>query len=57
MGGSPTFQRVTREALEEHRQIHFYLDQISETVNRLTEGSDDVETMRRLAAQLEGLKE
>jgi hypothetical protein len=57
MSGSPTFQGLTRETLEEHRQIHFYLDQIAQTLQSLTPDLSDVEPMRRLAAQLEGLKE
>ena len=57
MSGSQTFQRLTREALEEHQQIHFFLDQISQTLGKLKEGLSDVEPMRRLAAQLEALKE
>ena len=56
MSGSQTFQQVTKETLEEHRQIHFYLDQISRTLEAL-EQSRDTEPMRRLAAQIEGLKE
>jgi hypothetical protein len=43
--------------LEEHRQVHFYLDQISHSLSRLEHGVTDVEPMRRLAAQLQGLKE
>ena len=57
MSGSQTFQSITRETLEEHRQIHFYLDQISRTLDSMREGLSDVEPMRRLAAQVEGLKE
>jgi hypothetical protein len=57
MSGSPTFQGLTRETLEEHRQIHFYLDQIAQTLQALTPDLDTVEPMRRLAAQLEGLEE
>lgn len=52
-----TFQNITRETLEDHRQIHFYLDQISITLQGLKEGLSDVEPMRRLAAQIEGLCE
>ena len=52
-----TFQHLTRETLEEHRQIHFYLDQIAVTLEGLKQGLSDVEPMRRLAAQIEGLKE
>lgn len=57
MGGSQTFQRLSREMVEEHRQVHFYLDQIAQTLSRLEPGVADVEPMRRLAAQLQGLKE
>jgi hypothetical protein len=57
MSGSQTFQSITRETLEEHRQIHFYLDQISRTLEGMRAGLSDVEPMRRLAAQIEGLKE
>lgn len=57
MNGSQTFQRITEETLEEHRQIHFYLDQICQTLEGLEVGLSDVEPMRRLAAQIEALKE
>jgi len=57
MSKSQAIQRKTRELLDEHRQIHFYLDQISTTLAGLDSVPADVEPMRRLAAQLEGLKE
>jgi hypothetical protein len=57
MSGQQTSQRLTRETLEEHRQIHFYLDQIAQTLARLDPVPPDVEPMRRLAAQLQGLRE
>ncbi len=57
MSGPRTFQRLTREALEDHRQIHFFLDQVDQTLARLKEGITDVEPMRRLAAQVAALKE
>lgn len=56
MSGSPTFQRP-RDVIEEHRQIHFFLDQVSHTLKGLGPGLADVGPMRRLAAQLEALKE
>src|SRR6185295_5919113 len=56
MSGSQTFQRITRQTIDEHRQIHFYLDQVSLTLKSLVSGSE-VEPLRRLAAQIEGLKE
>ena len=57
MSGSPTIQRITSETLEEHRQIHFYLDQIAVSLRTLGDDPTDVEPMRRLGAQIEGLKE
>ena len=57
MSGPQTFQRITRDTLEEHRQIHFYLDQVAVSLRGLRDGLDDPEPMRRLAAQIEGLKE
>ena len=57
MNESQTFQQITSETLEEHRQIHFYLDQISQSLQGLAAGLSDVEPMRRLAAQIQGLKE
>lgn len=57
MSGSQTFQRITEETIEEHRQIHFFLDQITVTLDGLKPGMPDAEPMRRLAAQLQGLEE
>ena len=57
MSEQQTFQKITRATIEEHRQIDFYLDQISVALDGLSEGDTDVEPMRRLAAQIEGLKE
>jgi hemerythrin-like domain-containing protein len=57
MTGFQTLEQRTQSILEEHRQIHFYLDQVEVTLNELSAGSSDGEPMRRLAAQIEGLKE
>lgn len=57
MNGSSTFEGLTQRALDDHRQIHFYLDQITNTLQTLTKDMPDVEPMRRLAAQLAGLEE
>ena len=54
---SQTFQRLTKDALDQHNQIYFYLDQIAGSLDNLKKGLSDVEPMRRLAAQIEGLKE
>ncbi len=56
MGGSQTFQSLAREALEQHKQIHFFLDRIAESLDQF-EGLTDIEPMRRLAAELQGLRE
>lgn len=57
MSEQQTFQKITQATIEEHRQIEFYLDQVSVTLDGLSEDGTDVEPMRRLAAQIEGLKE
>ena len=57
MSGQQTFQRITQATIEEHRQINFYLDQISQSLDVLRGDGPSVEPMRRLAAQIEGLKE
>ena len=57
MSGTPSFEHLAKHALDEHKQIHFYLDQLSETLQGLKEGISDTEPMRRLAAQIEGMKE
>lgn len=54
---SPTSHELARDALDEHQQIHFFLDQIANTLQGLDATPGDVEPMRRLAAQIEGLKE
>jgi len=57
MSGQQAFQQITRETIEEHRQINFYLDQITVALDGLDANASDVEPMRRLAAQIEALKE
>ena len=57
MSGPQTSQQLSRKTLDEHRQIHFYLDQVAQTLAGLKDGISDVEPMRRLAAQITGLKE
>ena len=57
MSEQQTFQRITEETIEDHRQIDFYLDQIDQALDGLRGEGSSVEPMRRLAAQIEGLKE
>jgi hemerythrin-like domain-containing protein len=57
MGESQTFEGLTRDAIEQHRQIHFYLDQMARSLETLKLGATDVEPMRRVAAEIQGLEE
>lgn len=57
MNGTPASDHLAREVLDQHQQIHFYLDRIAETLEQLEPDLSDVEPMRRLAAELQGLKE
>ena len=57
MTGFQTYQKLSEETLEEHRQIHFFLDQVRATLETLGQGISDVEPIRRLAAQLDSLLE
>jgi hypothetical protein len=57
MAGSPTFQRLSRETLDEHKQIHFFIDQLRSALDDLDPDSSDVEPLRRLAAQIESCRE
>jgi len=57
MSGSQTFEHITEQIIEEHRQIHFYLDQVKLTLDALRSGVRDTEPMKRLAAQIQGLEE
>ena len=57
MPSSPTYERLHEGILEEHKQIHFYLDQVLRTLETLDAEPENVEPMRRLAAQLDSLGE
>lgn len=57
MTGSQTFPALTRQTLEEHQQVHFYLDQLARGLSGLAVGTATTETLRRLAAQIDGLRE
>lgn len=39
MSGSPAFQHLSVESLEEHRQVHFYLDQLMRTLSEIEAGA------------------
>jgi hypothetical protein len=57
MTGPQTFQRLSRRAVEEHQQIDFFLEQLMSSLQALDADSADVEPLRRLAAQIDGLRE
>ncbi len=57
MNESGTFERVTEQSLEKHGQIHFFLGQLRKAIEGIVPGGADVEPMRRVAAELEGLIE
>jgi hemerythrin-like domain-containing protein len=52
-----TFERLTERSLEEHGQIHFFLEQLRKALGDVVPGQAGVEPMRRVAAELEGLVE
>ena len=39
MSGSQTFPKLSRQALEEHRHIHFHLDLLAKAIEALTAGT------------------
>jgi len=59
MSGSQTFQRLTQETIEEHHQIHFFLDQVAQTLKSFSHGSADVRRVEvdRLRSQHEKMLE
>ena len=57
MNDSQTFEPLTMESLDEHRQVHFYLDQIQATLGSLDATSEDAEPLRRLSSQVQSLAE
>jgi len=57
MSESGTFERLTEKSLEEHGQIRFFLDQLRKALRDIVPERPDIEPMRRLAAEVEGLIE
>lgn len=57
MTGSQTFPGLTRQILDEHQQIHFFLQQLARSMQGLEPAGSDPEVLRRLAAQIDGLRE
>jgi hemerythrin-like domain-containing protein len=57
MNTPPTDVAISRQSLEEHKQIHFFLDRLEEAVAALDPESGDIDSKERLAAVIVGLKE
>ena len=57
MTGSQTFPGLTRQVLDEHQQIHFFLQLLARSMQNLEPAGTDAEFLRRIAAQIEGLRE
>ena len=59
MTGPQTFSKLSSESLDEHGQIHFYLDQLERSLASLQAGepTGSVEPLRRMAARIEALRE
>ena len=55
MSGSPAFQHLTVQNLEEHRQVHFYLDRLTQMLAEIDAGVP--EAAGRLPAELGSLIE
>lgn len=57
MSGSQTFDKLTRQSAEAHRQIHFHLDLLAKAVATLDPERTDGDALLNLAARIESLKE
>jgi len=57
MTGPQAFQRLSRRAIEEHQQIDFFLKQLMSSLDALDADSEDIEPLRRLATQIDSLRE
>ena len=57
MSGSQTFPKLTAEALEEHRQIHFHVNQLKKALDAMGTPALDSDRMLDVAARIDSLKE
>jgi iron-sulfur cluster repair protein YtfE (RIC family) len=57
MSGSQTFPKLSQQALDEHRQIHFHLDLLAKAIAVLDPATADAESLMNLAARIESLRE
>lgn len=57
MNGSQTFPKLTAEAIEEHRQIHFHMNQLTKALEAMGTPAVDSDRMLDVAARIDSLKE
>lgn len=57
MSGPQTFSKLSEQVLEEHRLIHFHLDQIAKAIQDLDPSSVDEERFLTLAARIDSLRD
>ncbi len=57
MNTPPADAAISRQSLEEHEQIHFFLDRLEEALAGLDPKSGDSEALERLVAVIAGLRE
>jgi hemerythrin-like domain-containing protein len=57
MNTPPADAAISRQSLEEHEQIHFFLDRLEEALAELDPDAPDGEALERLVAVIAGLKE
>lgn len=57
MSGPQTYETLSREALEQHQQIHFFLERIEASLHAIEEGGGDPEQIARFAAEVESFRD
>ena len=57
MNGSQTFPKLSAETLEEHRQIHFHVNQLTKALEVLEGSAVDDEVFLDVAARIDSLRE
>ena len=57
MNTPPADAAISRQSLEAHEQIHFFLDRLGEALAELDPGSGDGDALGRLVAVIAGLQE
>jgi len=57
MSGPQTFPKLSQQAAEAHRQIHFHLDLLSKAVEALDPERTDGEALMNLVARIDSLRD